>query len=111
MSSAMLSGAGAVRTAVREPVCFRPRANRIKSCWSCSAYAVEETIFEVDHEWTLKTLLGYLYSTSFTSPGVLAGNRDRFEADLMASLLAHDRSGQYCETLRFHLILARPPSA
>ena len=74
-------------------------------------YAVEETIFEVDHEWSLKTLLGYLYSTSFASPGVLAGNRDRFEADLMASLLAHDRSGQYCETLRFHLILARPPSA
>lgn len=74
-------------------------------------YAVDETMFEVDHEWSLRTLLGYLYSTSFASPGVLAGNRDRFEADLMASLLAHDHSGQYCETLRFHLILARPPSA
>jgi len=74
-------------------------------------YAVDETMFEVDHEWSLRTLLGYLYSTSFASPGVLAGNRDPFEADLMASLLAHDHSGQYCETLRFHLILARPPSA
>ena len=42
---------------------------------------------------------------------VPAGKRDRFEADLMASLLALDRSGQYCETLRFHLILARPPMA
>ncbi|MDE2789822.1 MAG: hypothetical protein OXI81_05300 [Paracoccaceae bacterium] len=68
-------------------------------------------MFEVDHEWSLKALLGYLYSTSFASPGVLAGNRDRFEADLMASLLAHDRSGQYCETLRFHPILVRPLSA
>ena len=71
-------------------------------------YAVEETTFEVAHEWSLKTLLGYLYSTSFASPGVLAGNRDRFEADLMASLLAYDHSGQYYETLRFDLILARP---
>ncbi len=74
-------------------------------------YAVDETIFEIDHEWSLRTLLGYLYSTSFASPGVLAGNRHRFEADLVASLLAHDDSGRYCETLRFHLILARPPSA
>ena len=74
-------------------------------------YAVDETMFEVDHKWSARTLLGYLYSTSFASPGVLAGNRNRFEADLMASLLAHDHSGQYYETLRFHLILARPPSA
>ena len=57
-------------------------------------YAVEETTFEVAHEWSLKTLLGYLYSTSFASPGVLAGNRNRFETDLMASLLAYDHSGQ-----------------
>ena len=72
-------------------------------------YAVAAATFETDHEWSLRTLLGYLYSTSFASPDVLAGNRDRFEADLMESLLAFDSSGQYRETLRFHLILARPP--
>ena len=65
--------------------------------------AFSEKVFDV--------IEAYLYSTTFASHGGLAGNRDRFEADLMASLLAHDHSGQYCETLRFHLILARSRSA
>ena len=73
-------------------------------------YAVAEATFETDHEWSLKTLSGYLYSTSFASREVVGANRDRFEADLTESLLALDGSGQYRETLRFQLILARPPS-
>ena len=72
-------------------------------------YAVAEATFESDREWSPRTLLGYLYSTSFASPEVLAGNQDRFEADLMESLLAFDHSGRYRETLRFHLIVAKPP--
>ena len=72
-------------------------------------YVFDEATYETDREWSLRTLLGYLYSTFFASPEVVGGNRDRFEADLMESLIDLDCSGQYRETLRFHLILARLP--
>ena len=73
-------------------------------------YAIEEDTFPITHEWSLETLLGYLYSTSFASPELLADNRKRFEADLELALRTHESSGRYLETIRFQLIVATPPS-
>ena len=73
-------------------------------------YEIEEDNFPVRHEWSLETLLGYLYSTSFASPELLADNRKRFEADLAQALYTHESSGRYAETIRFQLIVATPRS-
>ena len=73
-------------------------------------YTIEEATFEIRHEWSVKTFLGYLYSTSFSSLDLLGDNRSRFEADLQGALRVHNPSGRYAETLRFYFILATPPS-
>jgi hypothetical protein len=57
--------------------------------------------------WTVETIIGNLYSTSFCSRKVLGGNSEAFESDLTAALLAHDASGIYHEDMRFGYTFAR----
>jgi hypothetical protein len=66
--------------------------------------------FVEPHDWTVETILGNLYSLSVCSKRVLGSNADAFEADLMATLLAHDISGRYHETMRFGYTLGRKPA-
>lgn len=49
--------------------------------------------------WTIDTYLGYIYSTAFALPSFFGNNRESFEADLRASLLAVEPSGEFTETL------------
>jgi len=63
--------------------------------------------FVEGHDWTIETIIGNLYSTSFCSKNVLGDNSEAFEADLKAALLAHDPSGQYRETMRFGYTIGR----
>jgi hypothetical protein len=51
--------------------------------------------FVAPHDWTIDTILGNLYSTSFCSKRVLGANAAAFEAALETALLAHDPSGHY----------------
>lgn len=63
--------------------------------------------FVEGHDWTIGTIIGNLYSTSFCSKNVLGDNADAFEADLKAALLAHEPSGHYRETMRFGYTMGR----
>jgi SAM-dependent methyltransferase len=66
--------------------------------------------FVTPHEWTVETIIGNLYSTSFCSKQVLGDNAAAFEAALKAALLAHDPSGTYHERMRFGYTIGRKPT-
>lgn len=53
--------------------------------------------FPARHTWTIDTILGFLYSTSFASSRLFGSNRAAFEADLRQRLLTLDASGQFAE--------------
>ena len=65
--------------------------------------------FVVPHDWTIDTIIGNLYSTSFCSKRVLGANAAAFETALQAALLAHDPSGTYHEQMRFGYTIGRKP--
>lgn len=66
--------------------------------------------FVEGHDWTIETIIGYLYSTSFCSKKVLGDNSEAFEAALKAALLAHDPSGKYRENKGFGYTIGRKPA-
>jgi SAM-dependent methyltransferase len=66
--------------------------------------------FVEPHDWTIDTIIGNLYSTSFCSKRVLGANATAFEADLKATLLAHNPSGHYREQMRFGYTIGRKPA-
>lgn len=65
--------------------------------------------FDEGYTWTIETIIGNLYSTSFCSRNVLGNTSEAFEADLRAALLAYDPSGTYRETMRFGYTIGRKP--
>lgn len=67
------------------------------------------TSYEVKFEqsWTIDSYLGYLYSTAFALPSFFGENREKFEVDLKASLLAVEPSGQFTEVLPVTALVAR----
>ena len=66
--------------------------------------------FVEEHSWTIETIMGNLYSTSFCSRNVLGDNAEAFEADLRAALLAHNPSGTYRENIDFGYTIGRKPA-
>jgi SAM-dependent methyltransferase len=72
--------------------------------------AVASYPFVVPQDWTIDTIMGNLYSTSFCSKRVLGANAAAFEAELQAVLLAHDPSGTYREQMRFGYTIGRKPT-
>lgn len=66
--------------------------------------------FVAPHDWTIETIIGNLYSTSFCSKQVLGDNAARFEAELKATLLAYDPSGRFHEQMRFGYTMGRKPA-
>jgi SAM-dependent methyltransferase len=70
---------------------------------------VQELEFPVELRWTLDDFVGYLYSSSYASHKVLGDRRHAFESDLRRTLLDHDPSGIYTETLRFSCIVGTRP--
>lgn len=71
-------------------------------------YQIEELKTRITQQWTLETLVGNLYSTSFASPAVLGEKRSAFEADLRQTLLDFDSRGTYSEEMTFYALLAWP---
>jgi ubiquinone/menaquinone biosynthesis C-methylase UbiE len=71
---------------------------------------VASKTFVEGHTWTIETIIGNLYSTSFCSKNVLGDSSDAFEADLRAALLAHDPSGTYREQMGFGYTIGRKPA-
>jgi len=62
------------------------------------------------YDWTIDTIIGNLYSTSFCSKQVLGDNAAAFEAEVKAALLAHDPSGTYHEQMNFGYTIGRKPA-
>lgn len=73
-----------------------------------AGYQIEELETRITQQWTLETLIGNLYSTSFASPAVLGEKRSAFEADLRQTLLDFDSRGTYSEEMTFYALLAWP---
>jgi SAM-dependent methyltransferase len=59
--------------------------------------------------WTIESIIGFLFSTSICSRKVLGPDADAFVADLRSALLAHDPRGSHPDTIRFGYTLARKP--
>jgi len=65
--------------------------------------------FVHSQDWTIESIIGYLYSTSFCSKRVLGANVELFEKDLYETLIAYDVSGVYQETMEFGYTLGKKP--
>jgi ubiquinone/menaquinone biosynthesis C-methylase UbiE len=61
------------------------------------------------HDWTIESILGYLYSTSTCSRKVLGAGADEFEADLRAALVSFEPAGIYREGIQWGFTIGRKP--
>ena len=62
----------------------------------------------VPHVWTVDTIIGLLYWSSFCRRDYLGSNVEAFEADLRATLLEIDPTGCFEQEITFEYMLARP---
>jgi ubiquinone/menaquinone biosynthesis C-methylase UbiE len=64
--------------------------------------------YRLDYQryWTIESLIGQLYSTSFSSVAVLGNQRESFEEDLRKTLLELNPSGQFTEDVVLEAYLA-----
>jgi SAM-dependent methyltransferase len=69
----------------------------------------EKYTLSYTHEWTVDSVVGYLYSTSFCSPRLLGANREAFEEDLRRSLLQVNTAGRFVEELSLDVLIGRKP--
>ena len=65
--------------------------------------------FNIPHEWTVPELAGFVRSTSFLPPAVLAEHAADFDAELAATLGPHACDGRLTETVSYAYELARKP--
>ena len=63
--------------------------------------------FTVPGTWSIDSLVGLVYSTSFLNPTALGSHAEAFEADLRARLQACRPDGVFAQTLSFAYELAR----
>ena len=71
------------------------------------------TTFDVaaEYDWTIEDILGYLYSTSFSSKRVLGDRIDAFEKDLRQALAALSEGAAFKQRIEFTAISTRKPKA
>jgi SAM-dependent methyltransferase len=68
-----------------------------------------EFAFAAEHTWTVETLVGFVYSTSFLNTEALGNHVQEFEEELAQRLLTHEPVGVFPQTIRFAYELARRP--
>jgi ubiquinone/menaquinone biosynthesis C-methylase UbiE len=61
---------------------------------------------DIERNWTLDELVGYLYSASATSVPVLGNKKGPFEAELRERLTEYEPSGRFYETGTVQIIMA-----
>jgi hypothetical protein len=66
--------------------------------------------FATEHDWTLETLTGFVYSTSFLNRATLDVHVDAFARDLRERLLACHPNGVFRQTTSFAYELVRSPT-
>lgn len=65
--------------------------------------------FPTRHDWTIESLIGFVYSSSVMSHEVLGSLATSFEDDLRRELSAHEQAGLLPATIDFAYELARRP--
>jgi hypothetical protein len=66
--------------------------------------------FPIEHTWTIETLTGFVYSTSFLNPNALGNHIEAFQRDLQARLMACEPTGMFRQKSSFSYDLARRSS-
>ncbi len=61
---------------------------------------------QTERTWSIDAIIGYLYSTSYTSIPVLGDKKEPFETDLREKLSAIEPSGQFHEKATVNVIMA-----
>jgi ubiquinone/menaquinone biosynthesis C-methylase UbiE len=65
---------------------------------------------QTERWWSLDQIIGYLYSTSFSSLPLLGDKKEAFETDLRARLLATNPEAQFKEDVTINIMMAwKPP--
>ena len=67
---------------------------------------MEITHIDVERNWKLDDIIGYLYSASSTSIPVLGKKKELFEAELRERLTEYEMSGRFHETATVEVIMA-----
>jgi ubiquinone/menaquinone biosynthesis C-methylase UbiE len=65
--------------------------------------------FLAPHEWSVESLVGFMYSTSFLSREALGTHREAFEEDMRERLLSLEPTGVFREEISFGYDLAERP--
>lgn len=67
---------------------------------------VEEHHLQEPYRWTVDTILGYLYSTSFCSRRLLGARLGEFEGEMRRALLALNPQGTFPESIPVQVLIA-----
>jgi trans-aconitate methyltransferase len=68
---------------------------------------VEEFVIPVTRTWTVESILGYLYSTSFAAPHLFGDRLEEFEQAIRTSLAQFSDTGTYLEENEFLIRIGR----
>jgi hypothetical protein len=63
----------------------------------------------VRHEWTVQSVIGHLYSTSYCSRAELGDRMQAFEQEITTALFQAEPSGRLCQETTFRYTLALNP--
>ncbi len=69
----------------------------------------EEWEHEYVRTWTVDSIIGFLYSTSFAAPHLFGDQKEAFEHDLTRALLELDPSGTFTEEASVEALFLRKP--
>lgn len=61
--------------------------------------------FNIERIWTIDQIIGYIYSTSYSSLPVLGGRKEPFEAELRARLKELDPTEQFKEQVKVNVLM------
>ena len=61
--------------------------------------------FNIERIWTIDQIIGYIYSTSYSSLPVLGGRKEPFEAELRVSLKELDPTEQFKEQIEVNVLM------
>ena len=68
-------------------------------------HGLKSVSINIERTWTVERIIGYLYSTSYTSLPVLGDKREPFEADLRKKLTGLEPTGRFKESVKVNIIM------
>ncbi len=86
-------------------------ASRFTDVLRAAGFAdIREFRINDDRSWTIESIIGYLYSTSFARRELFGDDVERFEEDLTRALDKEFPDGRFEERARFDILLAKKPA-